>query len=88
LFSDGNGSNNAATGVYALYTNTTGWYNNAVGAYALANGQHRALRGGQRNVTQRVHRKVEQQEMAITELRSNAAKREATIALQQHEIKA
>jgi uncharacterized coiled-coil protein SlyX len=34
------------------------------------------------------HCKVEQQEMAITELRSNAAKQEATIALQQHEIKA
>jgi uncharacterized coiled-coil protein SlyX len=34
------------------------------------------------------HRKVEQQEMAITELRSNAAKQEATIALQQHEIQA
>jgi hypothetical protein len=34
------------------------------------------------------HRKVEQQEMAITELRSNAAKQETTIALQQHEIKA
>jgi uncharacterized coiled-coil protein SlyX len=34
------------------------------------------------------HRKVEQQEMAITELRSNAAKQEATIALQQHEIRA
>ena len=34
------------------------------------------------------HSKVEQQEMAITELRSNAAKQEATIAQQQHEIKA
>jgi septal ring factor EnvC (AmiA/AmiB activator) len=34
------------------------------------------------------HRKVEQQEMAITELRSNAANQEATLALQQHEIKA
>jgi hypothetical protein len=34
------------------------------------------------------HRKVEQQETAITELRSNAAKQEATIVLQQHEIKA
>ena len=34
------------------------------------------------------HSKVEQQEMAITELRSDAAKQEATIALQQQEIKA
>jgi hypothetical protein len=34
------------------------------------------------------HRKVEQQGMALTEVKSNAAKQEATIALQQQEIKA
>lgn len=34
------------------------------------------------------HRKVEEQEAAITQVKSNAAKQEATIALQQQEIKA
>jgi len=34
------------------------------------------------------HRKVQEQEATITEVKSNAAKQEATIALQQHEIQA
>jgi septal ring factor EnvC (AmiA/AmiB activator) len=34
------------------------------------------------------HRKVEEQEAAITQVKSNAAKQEATIALQQKEIQA
>ena len=34
------------------------------------------------------HRKVEEQEAAITQVKSNVSKQEATIALQQQEIKA
>ncbi len=34
------------------------------------------------------HRKVQEQEATITEVKSNAAKQEATIALQQREIQA